>query len=135
MGYYKCIRCGGGDVYTSEENGRTFALTLDTPSPVDPTLFHTMKQTTSRCRNCGEKCKYVQDEYDIRRNAKFQITLGWVGLPLMLALNVFMLFWSGFSFSFFGILMWIAIPASIANILIGRAQLKKLDLANNEPNL
>jgi hypothetical protein len=64
MGYYKCIRCGGGDVYTSEENGRTFALTLDTPSPVDPTLFHTVKQTVTRCKACGEKSNYIYTEED-----------------------------------------------------------------------
>lgn len=59
MGYYKCIRCGGGDVYVSEENGRTYALTLDTPGPVDPTLFNTFKEKVTRCRNCGEKSNYI----------------------------------------------------------------------------
>ncbi len=74
MGYYQCIRCGGGDVYTSEENGRTFAVTLNTPSPVDPTLFHTMKQTVTRCKACGEKSNYIlskeEQEYENARAAK-----------------------------------------------------------------
>jgi hypothetical protein len=64
VGYYQCIRCGGGDIYTSEENGRTFALTLDTPSAVDPTMLHTMKQTVTRCKACGEKSNYIYTEED-----------------------------------------------------------------------
>ena len=64
MGYYLCPRCGGDQAYSSEENGRTFAMTLNTPGPVDPTLFHTMKQTVSRCKNCGEKTKYIMTETD-----------------------------------------------------------------------
>ncbi len=64
MGYYQCIRCGGGDVYNSQENGRTFAVTLDTPSAVDPTMFHTMKQTVIRCKACGEKSNYIYTEED-----------------------------------------------------------------------
>jgi len=127
MGYYKCIRCGGGDVYTSEENGRTFALTLDTPSPVDPTLFHTMKQTTSRCRNCGEKCKYVQDEYDIRRTARLQITVGWVAGSFLLVSGGVRFFLDGFTSSFNDFAVLIGIGASVVNILMGRAKLKKLD--------
>ena len=55
MTSYKCPRCGSTETYSSEENGRTFAVTLDTPSQVDPTMFHTMKETVTRCKNCGEK--------------------------------------------------------------------------------
>jgi DNA-directed RNA polymerase subunit RPC12/RpoP len=58
MGVYVCPRCGSGETYSSEENGRTFALTLDTPSPVDPTILHTMKQEIVRCKKCGEKSNY-----------------------------------------------------------------------------
>jgi hypothetical protein len=79
MGYYKCIRCGGGDVYTSDENGRTFALTLDTPSAVDPTMFQTAKQTVTRCKACGEKSKFIytkdDNEYVKARSAKL---LRWI---------------------------------------------------------
>jgi DNA-directed RNA polymerase subunit RPC12/RpoP len=127
MGYYKCIRCGGGDVYTSEENGRTFAVTLDTPSAVDPTLFHTMKQTTSRCRNCGEKSQYVVDEYDIRSSAKFQIILGWVLGSVLLVIGGVTFFLYGFTSSFSDFTVLIGIGASVVNILMGRAKLKKLD--------
>jgi hypothetical protein len=70
MGYYKCPRCGGDQAYSSEENGRTFAMTLDTPGPVDPTLFHTMKQTVSRCKNCGEKTQYIMSEADKAQERK-----------------------------------------------------------------
>jgi len=128
MGYYKCIRCGGGDVYTSEENGRTFAVTLNTPSAVDPTMFHTMKQTVTRCRACGEKSQYVEDSNDKRRSAKFQIILGWSLLPPFLLGTVVMLFASGFSLSIFHGITLIGSLAALANILIGRAQLRKLDL-------
>jgi len=64
MGYYKCPRCGGDQAYSSEENGRTFAMTLDTPGPVDPTVFHTIKETVSRCKNCGEKTNYIMSAAD-----------------------------------------------------------------------
>ncbi len=89
MGYYKCIRCGGGEAYTSEENGRTFAVTLDTPSAVDPTLFHTMKQTVTRCKNCGEKTQYIMSETDKAQERKaawkvFRI----VSLVLLLSLPI-----------------------------------------------
>ena len=127
MGYYKCIRCGGTDTYSSQENGRTFAVTLDTPSAVDPTMFHTMKQTTSRCRNCGEKCKYVQDEYDIRRNARLLITLGWVGGSLLLVIGIRTFFLHGFTSSVTDFIVPIGIAASVVYILMGRAKLKKLD--------
>ena len=134
MGYYKCIRCGGTDTYTSQENGRTFAVTLDTPSAVDPTLLNTLKESVNRCRKCGEKCKYVGDSFDRRRWAKFQINLGWVLLSFFLVSASVRLFVTGFSSSFGDFATLIAIPAAAANILIGRAQLRKLDLANKEPN-
>jgi hypothetical protein len=70
MGYYQCIRCGGGEAYTSEENGRTFAVTLNTPSPVDPTLVHTMKQTVTRCKACGEKSNYHASKEEIQADKK-----------------------------------------------------------------
>jgi hypothetical protein len=127
MGYYQCIRCGGGEAYTSQENGRTFALTLDTPSPVDPTMFHTFKQSTSRCRNCGEKSKYVVDEYDIRSSAKFQIILGWVAGSFLLVSGSVTFFLYGFTSSFSDFAVLIGIPVAAVNILMGRARLKKLD--------
>jgi hypothetical protein len=94
MGYYKCIRCGGGESYPSQENGRTFALTLDTPSPVDPTLFHTMKQTVSRCKACGEKSEYLFTEEDIKEETR--LVFGWIfriSLIVFALLGALLVYW------------------------------------------
>ena len=68
MANYKCPRCGSTETYKSEENGRTFALTLDTPSPVDPTIFHTMKHEIVRCKKCGEKAELDRWNYTVPKH-------------------------------------------------------------------
>jgi DNA-directed RNA polymerase subunit RPC12/RpoP len=77
MGVYVCPRCGSGETYSSEENGRTIALTLDAPGPVDPTLFRTMKETVTRCKKCGEKTAYIPSKEDRLKNMQSAVKQSW----------------------------------------------------------
>jgi DNA-directed RNA polymerase subunit RPC12/RpoP len=80
MSGYVCPRCGSSDTYSSEENGRTFAVTLDTPGPVDPTLFRTMKENVTRCKNCGEKPDYIYSKEDRLKGFEYGLKQSWSGV-------------------------------------------------------
>jgi len=63
IGFYSCIRCGGREVYSSTESTGGYAFTIDTPGPVDPTFINTFSSAVTRCRQCGEKARWVETAY------------------------------------------------------------------------
>jgi hypothetical protein len=139
MSGYVCPRCGSSETYSSEENGQTFALTLDTPGPVDPTLFHTMKETVTRCRNCGEKPNYKYNSADLLKNSKDGLKLGWstglsfgligmslIFLPLFLSGELFVITnWIG------GILLVLS-ALSLLTIPLHKARIRELNKGSME---
>lgn len=58
-GRFVCPSCGGLDSYVSEETTGAYAMTLNTPGPIDPTIINPITSKVNRCRNCGEKVYWV----------------------------------------------------------------------------
>jgi DNA-directed RNA polymerase subunit RPC12/RpoP len=128
MGYYQCIRCGGSDTYSSKESGRTMALTLDTPSAVDPTLFHTTKNTVIRCRACGEKCTYMHTPAEILRDTKFGIVIFWIALFVFPLLGLTFIVIPVTLLNWVGIFFLATTPLFLVFLMISKTRLKKLTL-------
>jgi hypothetical protein len=58
-GQFVCPNCGGLDFYKSEETTGAYAMTLNTPGPIDPTIINPITNQVNRCRNCDEKVYWV----------------------------------------------------------------------------
>jgi hypothetical protein len=127
MGYYECPRCGGGQAYSSEEVGRTLALTLDTPSAADPTLFHTMKKTVSRCKNCGEKTIYTFTPEERKKFARDGIAGGWLGSGLFLLFGIIFIFIPLTILNWIGALLLVFSGFSLFLVMLSNSQLKNLN--------
>jgi DNA-directed RNA polymerase subunit RPC12/RpoP len=139
MSGYVCPRCGSSDTYSSEENGRTFAVTLDTPGPVDPTVFHTMKETVTRCKNCGEKPNYIYSAVDLLKNSQNGVKIGWTtGLSfgfVGLSLIVLPLFLSGELFvitNWIGGILVVLSALALLTIPLHKARIRELNKGSME---
>jgi hypothetical protein len=59
------------------------ALTLNTESPVDPTIIQSTTGIVMRCKDCGEKTKWFDSAetvaYKTKRDAKASTVIGYVG--------------------------------------------------------
>jgi hypothetical protein len=58
-GHYQCPRCSGRDYYFSEETAGAYAMTLNAPGPVDPTIVNTIKKNVARCNQCQSEMKWI----------------------------------------------------------------------------
>jgi hypothetical protein len=59
LGHWECTGCKGRDVYVSEEVSGAMAVTMNTPGPVDPTFINTIKNKVTRCKDCGERARWI----------------------------------------------------------------------------
>jgi DNA-directed RNA polymerase subunit RPC12/RpoP len=59
QGSYKCPSCSGKTYYSSRETSGAYAITLNTPGPVDPTIVNTLKTTVIRCKSCQSEMKWI----------------------------------------------------------------------------
>ena len=59
QGHYECRSCSGKKYYSSEETSGAYAITLNTPGPVDPTIVNTLKKNVIRCQDCQSEMKWI----------------------------------------------------------------------------
>jgi DNA-directed RNA polymerase subunit RPC12/RpoP len=79
-GYIACIRCGGRQVYQTQEVTSAYAVTFDAPGPIDPTFVNKIQSTVYRCRECGERATWRETEYGrTKRLEKRQKVLSIIG--------------------------------------------------------
>jgi ribosomal protein L37E len=86
MAYYQCVRCGGRDVYASEETTSYTAMTIDNPGPIDHTLVNANKQKIARCRACGERADYILTRDEVAKDNKIiigAIVGSLIGIPIL----------------------------------------------------
>jgi hypothetical protein len=89
-GHWQCRKCGGRDVYISKETTGAYAMTLNTPGPVDPTIVNTVKSNIRRCKACNEKAVWIMAEEAIQEMNRRENTLtAWISLPSAVFLAVF----------------------------------------------
>ena len=73
-GYYECPRCNGHNAYESKETTGAMAVTLNTDSPIDPTIIRSTTGIVMRCKECGEQTKWFDSAetkaYKNNRDAK-----------------------------------------------------------------
>ncbi|MEY5018399.1 MAG: hypothetical protein RJB54_317 [Actinomycetota bacterium] len=79
-GHYWCPRCKGEEFYESQETTGAYAVTLNTPGPVDPTFVNRIQGTVVRCVNCGEKAQWIDSPEAIAEKSRVNsLGYGWVG--------------------------------------------------------
>lgn len=79
-GHYFCPRCKGVEVYESKETVGAFAVSFDSPGPVDPTLVNRIQGTVVRCVNCAEKAVWIDSPEAIAANKRQKsVEYAWVG--------------------------------------------------------
>jgi hypothetical protein len=78
LGYWQCAKCKSKDVYISEETSGAYAMTLNTPGPVDPTIINTISSNVTRCNNCNSRAIWVLTEAGQQRNAKLSMQISFV---------------------------------------------------------
>ncbi len=79
-GHYLCPRCKSQQVYESQETTGAYAVTLDTPGPINPTFVNRIQQTIMRCINCNEKAIWIDSPEAIAaKNHRDSVGYAWVG--------------------------------------------------------
>jgi hypothetical protein len=94
-GHWQCRKCGGRDLYNSEETTGAYAMTLNTPGPVDPTIVNTLKSNVLRCEACQEKAIWIMSEEAVQEMNRRENRLGaWISFPSAVILGAipFMLY-------------------------------------------
>lgn len=79
-GHYMCPRCNGQEFYESEETTGAYAMTLDTPGPVDPTIVNRITGVVVRCVNCREKARWIDSPEALAEKSRVEsVQYAWVG--------------------------------------------------------
>ena len=81
-GHWACRKCGGTDLYNSEETTGAYAMTLNTPGPVDPTVINTLKSNILRCKACQEKATWIMSGEAVKEMNRRENSAGaWISFP------------------------------------------------------
>ena len=81
-GHYQCPRCNSVDIYETTETTGAMAFTLNTPGPVDPTIVNPIRNQVFRCRDCGEKARWIPNPSYIAAKMKREAkVMPWVSGP------------------------------------------------------
>ena len=75
LGHWECVRCFGRDAYESEEVTGAIAGTINVPGPVSPTFINSITSKVYRCRNCGEKSKWVDSPEEVEAKKRRGVVL------------------------------------------------------------
>lgn len=92
-GHWVCPRCQSTEAFESQEVTGAYAVTYNTPGPIDPTFINQVKSRVVRCNSCGEKTDWVYSEEAKtimrRRSHTRMIWIGNIGGLIFIAVTVF----------------------------------------------
>jgi hypothetical protein len=69
-GHFECPRCSSREYYNSEETAGAYAMTLNTPGPVDPTIINTIKKNVTRCKECQSEMRWIPSAAALKAREK-----------------------------------------------------------------